>query len=105
MKAAVLRITVMAVALLLAALHQFRGLSRDAPTVIEQVGKRDERTDSGSWVAGARHWVAATSQMRWRIYFAPDKSKALTGGVTLGYVTHGDGFGAEVFVGKAFSFF
>jgi len=39
------------------------------------------------------------------IYFAPDKSKALTDGVTLGYVTQGDGFGVEVFVGKAFRLF
>jgi len=39
------------------------------------------------------------------LYFAPDKSKALTGGIALGYVTHGDGFGASVFVNKAFSFY
>ncbi len=39
------------------------------------------------------------------IYLAPDKNKTLTGGITLGYVTHGDGFGAAVFVNKAFSFF
>jgi hypothetical protein len=39
------------------------------------------------------------------LYFAPDKDKTLIGGITLGYVTHGDGFGVEVFVGKAFSFY
>ena len=39
------------------------------------------------------------------LYFAPDKTKALTGGIALGYVTHGDGFGASVFVNKAFSFY
>ena len=39
------------------------------------------------------------------VYFAPDKNKALTGGVTLGYVTHGTGFGASLFVGKSFSFY
>ena len=39
------------------------------------------------------------------IYFAPSKEKALTGGISLGYVTHGDGFGVSVFVNKAFSFF
>jgi hypothetical protein len=38
------------------------------------------------------------------IYFAPNKDQALTGGIALGYVTHGDGFGASVFVNKAFSF-
>jgi hypothetical protein len=39
------------------------------------------------------------------IYLAPNKEKVLTGGVTLGYVTHGDGFGVTVFVNKAFSFY
>jgi hypothetical protein len=39
------------------------------------------------------------------VYFAPNKDKALTGGITLGYVTHGDGFGVSVFVNKAFSLF
>lgn len=39
------------------------------------------------------------------LYFAPDKTKTLTGGVALGYVTHGQGFGVSVFVNKAFSFF
>jgi hypothetical protein len=39
------------------------------------------------------------------LYFAPDKSKALTGGIALGYVTHGAGFGASIFVNKAFSFY
>jgi hypothetical protein len=39
------------------------------------------------------------------IYLAPNKDKVLSGGVTLGYVTHGDGFGAAVFVNKTFSFF
>jgi hypothetical protein len=39
------------------------------------------------------------------IYLAPNKDKVLTGGIALGYVTHGDGFGASVFVNKAFSLF
>jgi hypothetical protein len=39
------------------------------------------------------------------LYFAPDATKALTGGVTLGYVSGGEGFGASVFVGKQFSFY
>lgn len=39
------------------------------------------------------------------LYFAPDKNKTLTGGIALGYVTHGDGFGVAVFVNKAFSFY
>jgi len=39
------------------------------------------------------------------IYFAPSKDKVLTGGITLGYVRHGDGFGASMFVNKAFSFY
>jgi hypothetical protein len=39
------------------------------------------------------------------VYFAPDSKKALTGGVTFGYVTRGEGFGVSVFVGKAFSFY
>jgi hypothetical protein len=39
------------------------------------------------------------------IYLAPNKEKVLTGGIALGYATHGDGFSATVFVNKAFSLF
>jgi hypothetical protein len=50
-------------------------------------------------------FTASKFAARLPIYLAPDKNKTLTGGLTLGYVTHGQGFGAAVFVGKAFSFF
>jgi hypothetical protein len=50
-------------------------------------------------------FTAAKFAAKLPLYFAPDKNKALIGGITLGYVTHGDGFGVEVFVGKAFSFY
>jgi hypothetical protein len=45
------------------------------------------------------------------LYIAPNKDKVLTGGISLGYATKGkddkkaDGFGAMLFVSKAFSFF
>lgn len=49
--------------------------------------------------------------MRLPIYLAPDKEKALTGGIALGYADKGkdemkaEGFGASVFIGKVFSFY
>jgi hypothetical protein len=40
------------------------------------------------------------------IYFVPSKDKALSGGIALGYVTHGGGgFGVTVFANKAFSLY
>jgi hypothetical protein len=50
-------------------------------------------------------FTASRFAARLPIYLVPNKDKLLTGGVTLGYVTHGDGFGAAIFVNKAFSFF
>jgi hypothetical protein len=44
--------------------------------------------------------------VRLPIYIAPNKDKALTGGIAISYTDKDDeGFGASVFVGKAFSFF
>lgn len=49
---------------------------------------------------------ASKYAVRLPIYIAPNKAKALTGGIGLGYTNKNDeGFGASVFVGKAFSFF
>jgi len=38
------------------------------------------------------------------IYVGPSTTKTLIGGIVLGYTTHGAGFDASVYVGKAFSF-
>ena len=67
--------------------------------------ERSEPTGQGPTREPQLPFNSSPSESPLPIYLAPNKDKVLTGGVTLDYVTRGQGFGITVFANKSFSLF